>query len=103
MLSGKYNCFIIGGNGYLENQGCECLLKDYCDYRYSCIFIDVVCLYNEVIRCNGNNRCECYCLQDLQCYNCLVGILGFCVNEKCVCEINNYCFGNNKFYCLQNF
>uniref|UniRef100_A0A8W8N698 Uncharacterized protein n=1 Tax=Magallana gigas TaxID=29159 RepID=A0A8W8N698_MAGGI len=65
----------------------------------------IVCSHNEAIRCNvnGNNRCECYCSQDSQCNNCPTGTLGFCVNEKCVCETNNYCPGGNRFYCLKNF
>ncbi|XP_052680419.1 protein kinase C-binding protein NELL2-like isoform X2 [Crassostrea angulata] len=99
--SGKYNC--VTTSGHMENHGCECLPKDYCDYRYSCSSTDVACSHNEAIRCNGNNKCECYCSQDSQCLNCPAGNLGFCVNEKCVCETNNYCPGNNKFYCLKNF
>uniref|UniRef100_A0A8W8N6X5 Uncharacterized protein n=1 Tax=Magallana gigas TaxID=29159 RepID=A0A8W8N6X5_MAGGI len=101
--TGKYNCLPTGGNGHMENHGCECLPKDYCDSRYSCKPTDVACSHNEAIRCNGNNTCECYCSQDSQCHNCPTGTLGFCVNEKCVCETNNYCPGGNKFYCLKNF
>lgn len=89
-----YNC---PTHSHLDNHGCECLPKDYCDHRYNCNPTDVVCSHNEAIRCNENNTCECYCSQDSQCHNCPAETLGFCVNEKCVCETNNYCPGGNNF------
>ncbi|XP_062588878.1 tenascin-like, partial [Saccostrea cucullata] len=95
--SGKYDCV---SHDHTDNHGCICYPADYCDNTdYPCSPLH--CPHNELTRCNGHNKCECYCSQDSHCENCPEQ--GFCINEQCVCESNNYCPGGNQYYCLKNF
>ncbi|XP_048730879.2 tenascin-like isoform X2 [Ostrea edulis] len=95
--SGKYSCL---SHDHLHNHGCECFPADHCDDTdYPCSPLQ--CPHNELTRCSHNNKCECYCNRDSQCQNCPEQ--GFCVNEKCVCESNDYCPHGNPFYCYKHF